>query len=174
MGSKIKTYRPFVVALAAISMMALSATAALAQYPTAEDFGVSCTAAAPGASAQCSVVGAAAAEVLSASASADGDTFYSDSIMADEDGRATFGFTVPSEVRGEVLVRVSGPTSGEATTTVAVTDAADEGEAVEAAPTEQRLPLTGGQIGMLLALAVGLLVVGGAATRKKDRQRVDA
>jgi hypothetical protein len=171
---QIKIYRSFVVALATISMMALTAGVAMAQYPPSVRFGVSCPAVAPGGTAQCSVVGASSGEVLATSASAQGSVFYSDTVMADADGNATFSFTVPSDVRGEVLVSVSGPESGEATTTMAVAAEAEAGQPVQAAPAEQRLPLTGGQIGMLLALAVGLLAVGGAATRKKDRQRVDA
>jgi hypothetical protein len=170
MGRKVKTFRSFIVVLSAMALTGLFATAAFAQYPPAGSPGVTCPDAQPGGTVICSVVDATPGEVLSWTAEADGDVFAEGQVTADAAGEATFQFDVPTDVLGEVIVRVTGDQGYDDSTTVTVVAAADDGEPVEEDAPAATLPLTGGQIGLLVALALGLLAVGGLATRKKERQ----
>jgi hypothetical protein len=174
MGRKGK-FRSFTVLASAMTLLALSATAALAQYPTPPEDGVSCTDAEPGGTSECAVGGATAGEVLSWAASSDGDEFASGTETADETGSAFFSFDIPTEVLGEVHVQVTGDQGFEASTTINAEADEDDGTPVTEDDTdEDTLPITGGQIALLVALAVGLIAVGTAATRKKDKVATEA
>jgi hypothetical protein len=178
MGRKGK-FRSFAVIAAAMSLLALSATAALAQYPTPPEDGVSCTDAEPGGTSECAVGGAEAGEVLSWTASSEGDEFASGTETADETGSAFFSVEIPTEVLGEVHVRVTGDQGFEAEATINAEADEDEGTPVteddaDDDADEDTLPITGGQIALLLALAVGLIAVGTVATRKKDKATTEA
>ena len=159
--------------LLALSVLVLGATAALAQYPPDTDFGVTCTPQnpGPGQATTCTVSGAVAGESLAASASDDGGDFYDESLTADGDGEASFGFDVPTDVQGNVIVRVAGDQSGEASTTLAVAeedvdDPADDVDPDDVA--DDRLPVTGGQLAMLSLLGLGMVTTGGLALRKRS------
>lgn len=161
-------------ALMALSVLVLGATAALAQYPPDTDFGVTCVPEnpGPGEGTTCTVSGAVAGESLAASAEDDDGVFYEESLTADGDGEASFGFDVPTDVQGNVIVRVAGDQSGEASTTLAAAqeeaDEADEAEDVDADEvTDDALPVTGGQLAMLSLVGLGLVTTGGVALRKK-------
>jgi LPXTG-motif cell wall-anchored protein len=173
---KVRTFRSlFTVMTVAVVALAMSASVAFAQYPPARDFGVVCTPQppAPGQAVSCEIVGAQASEQLAATASVDGAVFHSETLTADADGEADFGFTAPDA--GDVVVRVVGAESGETSTVLAVSDeadAAEEGDAV-AAPVS-RLPLTGGQV--LVLTTLGLLMLGGGllALRRREDAKVSA
>jgi LPXTG-motif cell wall-anchored protein len=174
MQSQVRRFTSLVALMAiAVATLALSASAAFAQYPPARDFGVVCTPQppAPGQEVACEVVGARAGEQIAATASVDGVAFYADEVTADADGQASFGFSAPDE--GEVVVRVVGAQSGEASTVLAVADEAAEDEQVVAAPTT-RLPLTGGQVAVLTAVGVALLGSGLLALRRREDAKVSA
>lgn len=164
------------LAVAMTALLALSATAALAQYPPAEAFGVSCTPEdpEPGQTVQCTVVGAEAGENLHATAEVQGVIFFEESFQADDEGRAVFSFQVPEDAEeGEaVTVTVVGEESGVASETLEVEEdepgAEEEDEAIAApADTDDRLAVTGSQI-LLLSL-VGLGLVGGGALALRRR-----
>jgi hypothetical protein len=178
MGRKSK-FRSFTVLASAMALLALSATAALAQYPTPPEDGVSCTDAEPGGTSDCAVGGAAAGEVLNWTASSEGDEFASGTATADETGSAFFSIDIPTDVLGEVLVQVTGDEGFEAETTIDAEADEDEGtpvseEGASDDTDEDTLPITGGQIALLLALAVGLIAVGTVAARKKDKATTQA
>jgi hypothetical protein len=160
--------------LMALAVLVLGATAALAQYPPAVDFGVTCTPQnpQPGQGVTCTVVGAVAGESLTASAEDNRGDFYDDSLTADDEGEASFGFDVPTDVQGNVIVRVVGAQSGEASTTLAVADedVADPAEDVtpDDVEDERTLPVTGGQLAMLSLVGLGLVTTGGLAVRKRS------
>ena len=164
--------------LMALSVLVLGATAALAQYPPDTDFGVTCTPTdpAPGQGTTCTVAGAVAGESLTASAADDDGDFYEESLTADGDGEATFGFDVPTEVQGNVIVRVAGDQSGEASTTLTaaeVDDPSDPGDDVDPRDVgdDERLPVTGGELAMLSLVGLGLVTTGGLALRKRSSSR---
>lgn len=174
--------RAIVTTTAALgAMLALSATAALAQYPPAEDFGVSCTPSSPqpGESVDCTVVGAQSGESLSATAEVQG-VIYEDSFEADGDGEAAFAFDVPGDrdAGASMTVTVAGDQSGETSDEVVL--AADEADPddedvdpVDVADDEdERLPVTGGQIVLLTGLGVALLGGGGALVLRKRNSAV--
>ena len=160
--------------LMALTVLLVGTTAAFAQYPPDTDFGVTCTPQnpGPGDSVSCSVVGAQSAEVLSATAETDGDQFYSESMTADGDGEAGFGFEVPATAAGnDVIVTVSGDQSGTTTTTLAAADV-DEDPAEDVVPDDvdddDRLPVTGGQLAILTLVGLGMVTTGGLAIRKRS------
>jgi hypothetical protein len=163
--------------LMALAVLVLGATAALAQYPPDTDFGVTCTPQnpQPGDGVSCTVVGAVAGESLAASAEDDRQGFYDESMNADGQGEATFGFDVPTDVQGNVIVRVVGAQSGEAATTLAVAeeDVDDPADDVEPEDVEDpdTLPVTGGQLAMLSLVGLGLVTTGGLALRKRSATR---
>jgi hypothetical protein len=164
-----------VLAVAMVAALAMSVTAAFAQYPPASAFGVSCTTAQPGGTSQCTVVGAAANERLTATASADGRVFDTQTFNANAEGEATFSVEIPTDVRGNVVVSVEGPESGSASDTITVAAAGDAGTPVTGgdAAAGDRLPFTGGNVTLLLLVAFALL--GGGALAVRGRQAsVDA
>ncbi len=168
------------IAMTALAAVAITSTAALAQYPPAQDFGVSCTFAGAGESVTCSVVGAGEGETLTASASVDDIEFYSEVLSATAAGEAAFGFTVPDGTAGQrLVVAVAGEVSGTATDGVTIGTSAeagqdDEGEAVA---DESRLPRTGQDLLMLGGIAAFLLLGGSLVLRRRRAdasERVDA
>jgi hypothetical protein len=164
-----------VLAVAMVAALAMSVTAAFAQYPPASAFGVSCTSAQPGGTTQCTVVGAAANESLTATASAGGEVFDTQNFNANADGEASFSVDIPTEVQGNVVIAVEGPESGTTGDTITVAAAGDaEGTPVtDDAAAGDRLPFTGTNVTLLLLVAFALL--GGGAFAVRGRQAsVDA
>lgn len=160
----------------ALSVLVLGATAAFAQYPPDVDFGVVCDPPnpQPGDDVACSVVGAFSGEILVASAEEEGDdAFYEESLTADGDGEADFGFDVPTDVQGNVIVRVAGDQSGETTTTLAAAeDVEDPAEDVDPDEVDEpTLPVTGGELAVLSLVGLGLVTTGGLALRKRSATR---
>jgi LPXTG-motif cell wall-anchored protein len=170
-----------VVALATVAAMALSVSAAFAQYPPAEDFGVSCSDyEAAGDTVNCGVVGAQPGEQLTATAEYN-PVFYTETFNADAEGRASFAFEVPAEAEGStIIVRVVGAESGAAADEAdQVDDADDDGQAGEEVGAGTgtgtgALPMTGGQIATLTATGLGLLALGLLALRRREDARVTA
>jgi LPXTG-motif cell wall-anchored protein len=167
------------VMAAMAAVLAMSATAAFAQYPPDTDFGVTCTPTnpSPGDTVTCDVTGAEDGEDLEATATAEvAGVLYEDSFNADDNGEATFSFSTAGTQDGERIdVVVRGAQSGEAGTSVSAdadVEPADDGEPVAAAPSTttpsgDRLPVTGGQA--LLLSVVGLALVGGGLLALRKR-----
>ena len=166
-----------VVVLASLAMLAMVTTTAFAQYPPAQGFGISCTSSgAAGASVTCSVVGAAAGEQLTVTASYGSTEFYSEVLNANADGEATFRYTVPNEARGqEITVSVMGEISGTATTELTVAEPGQSGEAPgrEVEAPGRGLPETG-QDTILLGAAGLVLLTGGLLAFRRRKVDVDA
>jgi LPXTG-motif cell wall-anchored protein len=168
-----------VVMLAALASLAMMATASFAQYTTDIDFGVVCTPEnpQPGDTVTCQVSGAQPGEDLQATATAEVQgVLYEDAFAADGDGNAVFSFSTAGTQDGEAItVTVTGAQSGTASDSVEV-DEDDEavGDPIaadtrtDAAPSDDRLPVTGGQA--LLLSVVGVAMVGGGllALRKRS------
>jgi hypothetical protein len=167
------------VVLAAFAVMAMNAGAASAQYPPASLFGVTCTPAnaTAGSSVSCSVSGAQAGEVLSATATAN-TTFYSEDLTADADGNVAFAFQVPNDATGNVVVEVVGSESGSASDEVALvaagTDVPSDSDGAAVTPGSGQLPFTGGEVTVLLAVAFGLLGAGLIMVRRREDAKVAA
>jgi hypothetical protein len=161
-----------VLAIALLSVLAMSATAAFAQYPPAEAFGVSCTDAAAGETAQCTVVGAEANESLTATASDDDGVFATTSLTANAEGEVAFSVEVPTDVMGNVVIAVEGEQSGTASDTVDVEEDVVAGTPVSG--TTDSLARTGLEVGGLVLLAALLLGGGVLALRRRESAKVDA
>jgi hypothetical protein len=167
-----------VVALAALAALAMMSTAAFAQtpYPPDADFGVVCVPEnpQPGQQVRCQIEGAQPGEALEVTAEIGGVVFYRESLTANQAGRASFGFRVPSDAQpGDVVtVRVVGAESGEvASDTVTVReDPAADRRAVDPREVSARpgtLPVTGGQVTLLAALGLGMVATGTLAIRRR-------
>jgi LPXTG-motif cell wall-anchored protein len=168
------------VVLGSLLAMAMGSTAAFAQYPPSEAFGVACIRAAPQAqSVVCSVVGARGGEALRAAASAS-PAFYTEDLAANADGEASFRFTVPRDVRDRVItVSVSGAISGEAVTDqITPVTPGRSGEAPGRSGEAPGLLARTGQDTAILVLGGALLLaVGGGAvarSRRRNEQHADA
>jgi LPXTG-motif cell wall-anchored protein len=155
-----------VLAIALLSSLAMMASAAFAQYPPASAFGVSCTDAVPGEAAECTVVGAEANESITATASDDDGVFDTQNLTADAEGEVAFAVDVPTDVQGDVVVAVVGTESG------AASDIVDVEETVAGTPVSGSLPMTGGEVGVLLLLALTLLGGGLLALRRREDSKV--
>jgi LPXTG-motif cell wall-anchored protein len=163
------TLRRFsVLAIALLSSLAMMASAAFAQYPPASAFGVSCTDATAGETTECTVVGAEANESLTATASDDDGVFATQNLTADAEGGAAFSVELPTDVQGNVVVAVKGEISGAASDVVDV----DEEETVAGTPISGSLPLTGGEVGVLLLVALTLLAGGLLTLRRREDSKI--
>ena len=164
------------VVLGSLLVMAMFSTAAFAQYPTAEAFGVSCTPErqVAGETVTCTVVGAFSGESLAVTVRAGNTSVLSETLTADENGQASFSFVTP-DVRAAVVIRVVGAQSGETvSTTLLPAQAADR--AVERARGSD-LPRTGQETAIMVLGGVLLLAVGGGAvarSRRRSQQHADA
>jgi LPXTG-motif cell wall-anchored protein len=163
------------IVLGALLVLAMFATAAFAQYPTAEAFGVGCTPErqVAGTTVTCTVVGAFSGESLAVTVRAGNTSVLSETLTADEDGRASFSFTVP-EGRAAVVIRVVGAQSGTTTTTLLPAQAADR--AVERARGSD-LPRTGQETAILVLGGALMVALGGGAvarSRRRTKQHADA
>ena len=163
------------VVLGSLLVMAMFSTAAFAQYPTAEAFGVSCTPErqVAGETVTCTVVGAFSGESLAVTVRAGSTEVLSETLTADADGRASFSFEVP-DVRAAVVIRVVGAESGSTSTTLLPEQASDR--AVERARGSD-LPRTGQDTAIMVLGGVLLLAVGGGAvarSRRRSQEHVDA
>lgn len=156
-----------VIAATVVAMMAMSVSAAFAQYPPGPAFSVTCTAAGEaGSSVTCNVVGAADSEVLSVSA-AYNPVFFTDTIVASAEGEATFRFTVPRDARGEdIVVTVTGPISGEISTVLSIAAPGRTGEPVP--PGRPALATTG--TNLMLLTGVGVVLLGGGIAAVRSRR----
>ena len=168
------------VVLGSLLAMTMFSTAALAQYPPSQAFGVACIRAAPQAqSIVCSVVGARGGEALRATASAS-PAFYTEDLAANADGEAGFRFTVPRDVRDRVItVTVTGAISGEAVSDqIAVATPGRSGEAPGRSGEAPGLLARTGQGTAIMVLGGALLLaVGGGAvarSRRRNEEYVDA
>jgi LPXTG-motif cell wall-anchored protein len=159
-----------VLAIALLSALAMTASAAFAQYPPASAFGVSCTDAAAGETADCTVVGAEANENITATAADDDGVFETQNLTANAEGEVAFAVDIPTDVRGNVVINVEGEQSGAASDTVAVEDEV-AGTPVSGTPS---LPMTGGEVGVLLLVALTLLGGGLLALRRREDSKVAA
>jgi LPXTG-motif cell wall-anchored protein len=165
-----------VLAVAIVSMLALSVGAAVAQeaYPPPVPPSVVCTPAGQaGAAVVCQVTGFLPGEQLEVTATApDGTVVYSATLTADADGEAAFRFTIPPQYRGmEITVTVVGAESGAvATDTVSIAAPGRTGELLPRA-----LARTGQD--MMLLAAAGVALIGGgiaAVRRRKTDDRTSA
>jgi LPXTG-motif cell wall-anchored protein len=151
-----------VLAVAMLTTMALAAPA-FAQYPPSSAYGVACTVS--GNEVACAVTGAVAGEQLAVTATCDGTVAYEQTLTADEDGEATFGFSASNA--DDCSVQVLGAQSGATTTSVSVSDDDDDGTPVAAPATGDRLPFTGSEVLPLLALGLVLVAGGAFAIRRR-------
>lgn len=162
------------VVLGSLLVLAMFSTAAFAQYPTAEAFGVGCTPERQvvGQLTTCTVVGAVPGESLAVTVRAGSTSVLSETLTADENGRASFSFTVP-EGRAAVVIRVVGSESGPTSTTLLPAQAA--GRAVDRARGD--LPRTGQDTAIMALGGTLLLALGGGAiarSRRGNKQHADA
>jgi LPXTG-motif cell wall-anchored protein len=145
-------------------MLAMSVTAAFAQYPTPTAYGVSCTVS--GDTVTCAVVGAESNEQLTATATCDGTVVYEETISADGDGEAVFSFTAASAA--DCDVSVLGDASGAASARVTLTQAGDDGQALDTGATGTgTLPFTGSEVAIFLAVGLALVALGTFAVRRR-------
>lgn len=162
-----------VLASALVAVLAMTATAAFAQYPPAPGLALACERS--GNQVVCQLAGAQANEGLTARASYN-PTFWEDSFNADANGHADFSFAVPAEAEDRpITVTVEGELSGSVGDVVA----AQEDGVVTPPPgttpvsgTPGTLPFTGTEVGMLLALALGLIGTGLVALRRREDRKV--
>jgi LPXTG-motif cell wall-anchored protein len=150
-------------------LLATVAAAAALQYPPESGYGVTCTVDGP--TVSCTVVGADAGEQLAATAICDGTVRHNMTLVADAAGEASFSFVAGGRSCEVSVLRAS---SGAATTTVTgVADGDAAGTPVASGPSDQ-LPLTGGEVSLLLAAGI-LLIAGGLLTlRRREDARVSA
>jgi LPXTG-motif cell wall-anchored protein len=159
-----RTRSTLVIAAAMVAMLAMSVTAAFAQYPPASAFGVSCTVS--GDTVTCAVVGAEANEQLAVTATCDGTVAYEQTVTADAAGEATFSFTAGGAAACDVAVL--GAASGNAAAGVTVAaDSGDEGQAVGAPDSDRTLPFTGSEVTIFLAVGLALVALGTFAVRRR-------
>jgi hypothetical protein len=163
-----RTRNTFVITVAMFAMLAMSMTAAFAQYPPASAYGVACTVS--GNTVNCAVVGAQAGEQLAVTATCDGTVAYEQTLTADADGEATFAFTAAGAAACDVSVL--GAASGGVSTGVTLAAETDDGQALDttgaaADDTRRTLPFTGSEIPLFLALGLGLLAAGTVAVRRR-------
>lgn len=161
------------VLLALAALLALSATAALAQYPPPERIGVTgpetVTA---GEDADFAVFGADDGEEVEVTTEVAGEVIYSEVHTADAEGDIAFTVSIPGDAEGAGTVTAE---AGDDTAVheFTVTDAdAEEDDAVDEDVTpvdaeDDTLPVTGGQIAMLAILGLGLVGGGALALRKR-------
>ena len=168
------------VVLGSLLVLAMFSTAAFAQYPPSEPFGVACIRAAPQAQPiVCSVVGARGGEQLTASASAS-PAFYTEDLTADAEGQASFQFTVPRDVRDRVItVSVTGEISGDTVTDqIAAATPGRSGEAPgRTGEAPGLLARTGQETAIIVLGGALLLALGGGAvarSRRTSREHADA
>jgi LPXTG-motif cell wall-anchored protein len=161
-----RTRNTLVIAVAMVAMLAMSITAAFAQYPPSSAYGVSCTVS--GDTVTCAVVGAEANEQLSVTATCDGTVAYEQTVTADAAGEATFSFAAGGAATCDVAVL--GAASGNAAAGVSVgTDDQAVGTPVPTAPqTGGTLPFTGSEVTIFLAVGLALVALGTVAVRRRS------
>lgn len=161
--------------LTSLAMLVAGSTAAFAQYPPAQDFGVSCTDAVPGQTVTCSIVGAAPGESLTVAARYGSVEVLDTVLTADGDGLAEFSFEIPADAAGATLnVRVMGETSGMTGVVVNVARSVPTGPRV---PDARAIPRTGQDLLLLGGAGVVLLGAGAVALLRRrtgTSERVDA
>jgi LPXTG-motif cell wall-anchored protein len=145
------------------------ASATAVQYPPAAAYGVTCSVDGP--TVSCTVVGADAGEQLAATAICDGTVRHNMTLVADSAGEAVFSFVANS---GACEVSVLRASSGTATTTVPADSDGDAAGAPVAGDTSGQLPLTGGEVGLLLLAGILLLAGGLVTLRRREDARVSA
>jgi LPXTG-motif cell wall-anchored protein len=159
-----RTRSTLVIAAAMVAMLAMSVTAAFAQYPPATAYGVACTVS--GDTVTCAIVGAEAGEQLAVTATCDGTVVHEETLTADADGEATFAFTAAGAAACDVSVL--GAASGGVSTGVTLAADTDDAQALDPTPTERRtLPFTGTEVSILLAVGLGLVALGTFAVRRR-------
>jgi LPXTG-motif cell wall-anchored protein len=161
-----RTRNTLVIAVAMVAMLAMSITAAFAQYPPRSAFGVACTVS--GNTVVCSIVGAQANEQLAVTATCDGQVAYDQTVTADAEGEATVNFAAGGAAACDVSVLgAASGNAGAAVTLAAGTD--DGGTPVTAAPTtgERTLPFTGSEVTIFLAVGLALVALGTFAVRRR-------
>jgi LPXTG-motif cell wall-anchored protein len=167
-----RTRSTLVIAVAMVAMLAMSITAAFAQYPPASAYGVTCTVS--GGTVTCAVVGAGADEQLAVTATCDGTVVYDQTVTADAAGEATFSFAAGGAAACDVSVL--GAASGNAGAAVTVAAGAgagadDDGQAVGTPTTgatgDRTLPFTGSEVTIFLALGLALVALGTVAVRRR-------
>jgi LPXTG-motif cell wall-anchored protein len=168
--------KAMITIMAAMAMvLAMSATAAFADYPPDRDFGVTCTPQnpTPGSTLTGHVSGAESREGLQITATASqSGVVYQDSTNANPAGRHNFRVSTDGLAGQTVTISVTGETSGTTTTQCTVREdprvRGAAGDRVTPAPAAtERLPVTGGQA-LLLSL-IGLSLVGGGLLALRKR-----
>jgi LPXTG-motif cell wall-anchored protein len=157
-----------VIAVVAMSTLFV-ASASAQQYPPQPAYGVTCSVDGP--TVSCTVVGADAGEQLAATAICDGTVRHNMTLVADRAGEAAFSFVANS---GACEVSVLRASSGTATTTVSAGSDAEAAGAPVAGGTSGQLPLTGGEVGLLLLAGILLLAGGLVTLRRREDARVSA
>ncbi len=176
-------FRPLMTlfAVTVATLLLLPVGGAFAQYPPGEDFAVTCLPESPqvGQTVTCTVVGAQAGEVLSVLVASGALTLVETTLLADDDGAASFTFDVSDRVAGSAIaVTVSGARSGTAATTLQVLAAAIAADgAAPVTPAARALPRTGAEtvstvVAGVLLLWFGLALV--VASRRRAHRRVYA
>lgn len=164
---------------AALLLVAAMGSAALAQYPPAEDLSVACTPEEPepGDTLECTISGAPENTDLDVLAELEGDVLYDATVTTDGEGEASFSFDVPEDAEpgSTITITISGDEI-EGALVLGVTIAAPVEDVPEDDAVEE-LPDTGAEtstlvlIGLLVAgLGVGAVVFG----RRRERSRTQA
>lgn len=176
-------FRPLLTLFAAtvVTLLLLPAGGASAQYPPGEDFAVTCLPETPqvGQTVACTVLGAEPGETLSARAASGAFNVVETTLLADDDGAASFAFEVPARVADTAIaVTVSGLRSGTAATTLQVlAEALAVDGAAPVTPDARALPRTGTETLTTLVAGALLLWFGIAlvvASKRRAHRRVYA
>ncbi len=176
-------FRPLLAlfAVTVATLLLVPVGGAFAQYPPGEDFAVTCLPESPqvGQTVTCTVLGAEPGETLSAMAASGALTLVETTLLADDDGAASFTFEVPAGVADSAIaVTVSGVRSGTAATTLQVLpEAVAADAAAPVVPDARAMPRTGTESVSTVVAGVLLLWFGIAlvvASKRRAHRRVYA
>lgn len=176
-------FRPLLTlfAVTVATLLLLPVGGAFAQYPPGEDFAVTCLPESPQVdqTVTCTVLGAEPGEVLSALVASGALTLVETTLLADDDGAASFAFEVPAQLADSAIaVTVSGERSGTAAATLQVLAAAVAADGAAPVTADARaMPRTGTETlstmvagALLLWFGIALVV----ASRRRAHRRVYA
>jgi hypothetical protein len=154
-----------------VALLALTATAAFAQYPPARGLELACERS--GNQVVCVLAGAASQDECTAVLSQRGREVDRDTQTTDDEGEAEFELV--AQDRSAANVRATCVQSaGAASDTVPAAQAATgtTGPGSPLTPAGRTLPVTGLELSGLVALALGLIGVGVVALRRRDTAEI--
>lgn len=161
-----------VLTSALVAVLAMTATAAFAQYPPPAGLALACERS--GNQVVCVLANAQASDTCTATLTQQGREVDSDTQETDAQGEASFDLTAADDSAASVAATcvLSAGAAADDVAAIGVTAPPTTGTPGTPVSGTGTLPFTGTEVGMLLALAFGLIGTGLVALRRREDRKV--